>query len=117
MIGIIVFAMVAIVLIVVIVLKTRTRVDQGYKVEEARTYHFGNTGDNYGGGATMPGNPMPSAPGPPTGGSVVGITGSTTLPGAVIRPPPPPSDANGFYANGATATVKKNGKPVREWYV
>ncbi len=37
-------AVIAITLIVVIVLKARTRVDEDFKVDDARTYQFGSAG-------------------------------------------------------------------------
>ena len=113
--------MIAIVLIIIIVLKTRTRVDENFKVtkvEDTRTYHFNNPP----GGSAHNGEFDPLPPGslggtlPSTGGGIVSAT--------VIRPTNPSAldgGTNGFYTKGAgpvTATVKKNGnKPIREWYV
>ena len=52
-IGIIAGALIAIVLIVIIVLKMRTRSEGHYKVDETRTYQFATTSTTAGGGVNL----------------------------------------------------------------
>lgn len=97
-IGIIIVAIVALILIVIIVLRTRTRYE-AYKVDDSRTYHFGNQGnDEF--------EPLPST------------LENPTLAATVVRAN---MGSNGDFTNGNKATIlpKKttSSKPVREWYV
>lgn len=114
-IGIIAGALIAVILIVMIVLKMRTRVEGAYKVDESRTYQFAAT-------PQMPPNPQmmtatPSVTGDDTGFETPSIVGISTIPGTKATVTPA---GNGFYekyvVNGGN---KKNnsGKPVKEWYV
>lgn len=135
-IGIILGAFVAMVLIVIIVLKIRVRVDGNIKCEEAAPrYQFAPPND-YGevggeqetattslmeGSVAPPGPPQMGHGGPP-GMYNNGMFNNNCPPRAMQQPPmqqqqqpPPPSASNG---DRSRLFRKSNGsKPVREWYV
>ena len=112
-IGIIGGAIIAVILIVIIVFKMRTRTDGGYKVEESHNYTFGGTAST----AVAGEDTGFEAPLVPTQTTVVatavgGIT-TTTAAKATVKP----AD-NGFYSRHVHNKQKQNGsKPVKEWYV
>ena len=128
-IGIIAGAIIAVILIVIIVLKARTRVEGNFKVEESvRTYQFQqnlhNSQPNNSAtlnsaqavAETTPLNPPDGEQSVDTGFETPSIVGISNLPGTKATVIPA---SNGFYEkyvnnNGGKS---KNGKPVREWYV
>ena len=128
-IGICAGALIAMVLIVIIVFKFRTRVENNYKVEEtSRTYQFAASGGP--GALTAPPVPTtapiigpPSTAGPPTlTPSVDGdtefetpsIVGISNIPGTKATVTPA---GNGFYEKYVNNNKKNNSGKVREWYV
>ncbi len=121
-IGIIAGALIAVILIVIIVLKMRTRVEGNFKVEEtSRTYQFAQQPLN--GASQQPPNPSNDLLTPLNGGGppsndedfeTPSIVGISPLPGAKATVIPA---SNGFYEKYVNNNKKNNGKPVREWYV
>ena len=126
-IGIIAGSLIGMVLIVIIVLKMRTREENNYKVDEtARTYQFAATGGpglsagtpasaSVAGGGLPPAL-TPSMNGDDTGFETPSIVGISNVPGTKATVTPA---GNGFYEKYVNNNQKKNssGKPVREWYV
>ncbi len=114
-IGIIAGAIIAIVLIVIIVFKMRTRGDSSYKVDDSRTYTFVGSaavhGEDTGFEAPASSSTLPQT----TVVSATAIGGITTT--AVTKATIKPAD-NGFYNRHVHNKQKQSGsKPIREWYV
>ena len=127
-IGIIAGAIIAVILIVIIVLKMRTRVEGNFKVDESnttRTYQFQQNSNAVNSqhnnsaivaAETTPLNPEGATDTNDTGFETPSIVGISNLPGTKATVIPA---SNGFYEKyvNNNASKQKNGKPVREWYV
>lgn len=126
-IGIIAGALIAVILIVIIVLKMRTRVEGNFKVdtngsENRTTYQFQQQQNvdlltPLNGASSAPvNNVAAAAAGPADDFETPSIVGISNLPGTKATVIPA---SNGFYEKYVNNNQKKNanGKPVREWYV
>ena len=131
-IGIIAGAIIAVILIVIIVLKMRTRVEGNFKVEESTrtTYQFqqnshnlSQQGHNNSGTLNSTQAVAETTPLDPngdqnndTGFETPSIVGISTLPGTKATVIPA---SNGFYEKyvNNNGRKKNGGKAVREWYV
>ena len=99
LIGIISGAIIAIVLIIIIVLKMRTRGDPRYKMEEARAFEAASRGED-----VTPATASAAAP----------VAAASVLPPMHING----ENANGFHhGKAAKAAGGESSKPVKEWYV
>ena len=131
-IGIIAGAIIAVILIVIIVLKMRTRVEGNFKVEESTrtTYQFqqnshnlSQQGHNNSGTLNSTQAVAETTPLDPngdqsndTGFETPSIVGISTMPGTKATVIPA---SNGFYEKyvNNNGRKKNGGKAVREWYV